>query len=815
MVKKRTLFRINNDVELSEAKAIAIAESLGVDVEEDNLHISHVACTEVNYETLFQTRFNLILAGASFLLKCWPDISLLPREKVALEQFIGSLKSSFEEVLHRLKGGSPVAEPTEAYQQALHEHCCLLIAGFSKQLAIDITKAKAWLAKAEEYHLLVTPREDIITVTALPTTAGNYFVLQREAQLPPLSEELIEDYWRIKENAASLPEWFKALEPLEQTFLRHVLDTVETKAALPHTVVNLSSKLRTVPGAANFRNHFCYLYDEHWHLQAEFKRSASSIISSRDMRGKSREVRDYHAIQNLRHVIDQSISEKIIQLLNEKEGALAADTVLSVKIPALVQTLVSPIIPSFFQPDFELVRDKSVAMHKLVYQQRVERTVLNALNEEITVIIDITVDLSSTNHPLNLANRWDFTLSSDEECRAYISKIESYLSENPRHAEAANISALLTEYKKILAKGSLLQANLYDLNKRELYLSSLEQLIMVRMGGVAYGSCVSAKDRKAIEFMHTDAMELFHSLYGRWPSYDDDLSDPRTALNRAKFVDIFTELYLSRHHHRSAALNAWGSEGIKTPEMYLPSDVAEAIAVKYQRLGGKQTDLLKVDDRLASFNELRSIVSLPSLRTLKTWQYYKERANNQLTALLDKGSESTPESTMAGSEEQLEKDRYICACLHLVKGIVAGDDETCRRYWHSKTAYSRDIRQGFGLFSFNQPTGVKAISSLFQKKETLSASDLKEVFQCISGRLSGSAMRYPDTGLFYNIIQSLFFGQSRLPVLKTVHEELKEFYSKATQQEAPEVITYSVDRDTAAEAALTEEEPLSLGATSY
>jgi hypothetical protein len=129
-------------------------------------------------------------------------------------------------------------------------------------------------------------------------------------------------------------------------------------------------------------------------------------------------------------------------------------------------------------------------------------------------------------------------------------------------------------------------------------MAALEEFIVTRLGGISYGSCVSGKDRKGLETIYTDAMELYLHTRRRLPRYDDISRSPE---ERRIFVEIFADLFVSRHQQNSAGLNALGSDGIKTPELYLPDDIQQAIKAR-------NPQLLAESDRLASNNELDKLL---------------------------------------------------------------------------------------------------------------------------------------------------------------------------------------------------------------
>lgn len=760
----RNVMSVDATVELSSLQLNKIAAKY--DVAPDNLKIEQGELSELEFSLLYEQRFESICNGAKFLLQNlpldFPSINIKQRQ--ALFCYIAQLQESLCDDL----GHDELS--INDYTNSLYKHSCLLTAAFALRLNKDHKTTVHMLSKGEEYYMLTRPRDDLITLTKIDNSKGHFYILQKEAQLPPLSETLINDYWAVSQGIQPAPQWFESLEPLEQRILKNVLKDVSSKEDISKTIINLSSRLRTLPGAANFRNHIVTLYDEDLNKLKSYKRSASSMISSRDVQSKSQEVRDFHASENLNQIVEQVIEDKIIKEL--KARSLKNGDKISIEVPGIAQTLISPVIPSFLQPDFKLVVDKKRAINDFIFEKSQTRQVVNEQGEPISISVDIKVKFDSMNHSLNLANRWDYTSPDNAGCQNFITSINSYLSKHPQQSNAHEIKALLEQYIELLAKGSLYHVNFHDLNMRELFLSSLEQLITVRQNGIAYGSCVSAKDRKALEFMHTDAMELYHHWYGNWPLYNDVENSSRAA-----FVDIFAHLYISRHHQRSASLNAPGSEGIKTPTMYLPIDITTSIESYYAKFNPQFTAPLSDDDVLASMNELRSIVKL-----CFAWSWYEQQAEINLTKLeklVNLPSNNLPTTLSAPSPG----DRYLLASLAIISEVVAAKSKELKEFWNSNTSYKADLFKLGGIFNTSRPDGIKKIDALLiQNKGEINVQLLAKIFSEINPRIATKApySRFPQTTNFYKLIELMYYGdRSNKSSMKAIYQKLRQFYFKA------------------------------------
>lgn len=806
---KRTVLRIDSDVRLSKSELIRLAQEHGISAK--NLEICKFNLAKIDKKARHIERFENICHGAKFLInnlpQDYPDLNA--QERQVLQVYVDRLLEEFQVNIEKC------TDDISALHEVLHQGARKLVAAFSLKLNLGITSSVKWLSKAEEYYLLTRPRDDVMTLSTITNSRGTFYIVQKEAQKPPLSEELINDYWAIAlqsrpspdlgRKRLPSPEWYEALDPIEKAFLRHVLTGVETKEEISDVIINMSSRLRTLPGAANFRDHGFYLYDESLKELKADERPASSMISSRDAQHMSEEVRDFHTFQNLKHIIDQSIEDNILEELEDRQ--LKDGDVIQIKIPALVQTLVSPLIPTYFQADYKLVVDKRRAIDKMVYAKTIKQTVQDSSGSSIDITIEVEVEFESTNHSLNYANRWDYTQPKDDGCLKFYQNVSQFLLKDSKHKHWQDIHSLLSEYKRILDIGSLVQVNWYDVNMRELFLSSLEQLIISLQNGVPYGSCVSAKDRKALEFMHTDAMQLYKFWYGKWPSYFD-----LSCSDRDRFVDILSSLYLTRHHHVSASLNAPGAEGIKTPTMYLPSDVLTAIESGYKCADPSDSKPLDTDDQLASDNELRSIIKSSSWIDL-SWPSYKLNAANQLNELRSELSKRTSSDTMRSPSYSEPKpyvnaiNAYTIRCLEIINKMSrpSSDQERLITFWNQNTSYKNKPFRLFGLFNNSRPDGVKKIGDVFAEhgSEPLDKSLLPKIFKVISSRMKAPIGRYQVTKTFYSLIQTLFFDRDSYVSIRAVYKEFIKLYQKASGEKLTD---YSDEIDAELKRALPEQE---------
>ena len=360
---------------------------------------------------------------------------------------------------------------------------------------------------------------------------------------------------------ATNPQWYWVIPDRQKSFLEHVLKNVKKSE---DALAFISSRLRTLPLPSNYAEHSLLTLNAKGELINHFgKRGRSSHVVPRDCLHFPAAVQVRHVDSNFAKVMEKAKPD----------------------MPCLMQTLISPIhavehmkhyVPGIvagllpeLPPDLELFK---LARSAVARSERAKGTL-------------------QTNHPYNIAKRVYYTGSEDPDSLALLENAKKYVT------KIEGLQELLDNYKNAL-ESPLGSATFWDYDGRELFLSSLEQLITLTIGWYSYGSCVSGKDRKALELLHTDSMIIHKFLYGRWPKF----GDPKDKEDRVRFVAIFVGLYVSRHQHEHAGQNAPGSEGIKTPGWYLPEDIVVAIN-KY--LGIEKA--LDNDDRLATANEVKNI----------------------------------------------------------------------------------------------------------------------------------------------------------------------------------------------------------------
>ncbi|WP_419419900.1 Dot/Icm T4SS effector PI-3-phosphatase SidP [Legionella sp. D16C41] len=305
-----------------------------------------------------------------------------------------------------------------------------------------------------------------------------------------------------------------------------------------------------------------------------------------------------------------------------------------------------------------------------------------------------------------------------------------------------DLAELCRDYDSCLNAGYG-KATIFDYHCRELWLSSLETLITMFTNGLSYGSCVSGKDRKALEILHTNAMLIYREIYGTWPKFAD------TKEARERFEEMVEKAYESRHGQVHAGRNAEGAEGFKTPPNYLPYSIIKKIKLK----AGDQA--LIIDDRLATNNEVRRIAGLAT--------YIKPGYSHCVIA------------AMRLSEQNQEK------LLEKIK-LLIGE----KSYWQKQLNY----RMFTGTIS---PKGITQIQQLFEDVTNLKEiSDVKtrilaDIYYIVLNRPADSDLRTGTTKAVYKSIIELYKSANPDTQIDSVLEKLQETKTKSFEDNIKEI----------------------------
>lgn len=781
-----------------------LAATLGLT--RDDLDVEWIESVLPNYRANYLLRFRTLCKAAKFLFNHLPDV--YPRfettDKQAPLRDIDALLTEYEEVL-------PKTQDVSRLRPILHSYNEKLRADLQSLFHLSPTTSEHLLSLAEEYSLVEDERPDLLTLSQIDLQSHGdvpelRWVLQRENPLCPLPEQVMTDLWLIKtgDDFTDLPIWYTAMEPLEKLLVLQLLDKVHEQADIPNVFRNISSRLRTFPSLANTRRHEFNTFDKDWQLQTSRTALASSMISSRDVKDFPPEVSDFHTYQNLAQVVLQGLQLK----LEKQAETLHAGQVLAFDLDVLVQTLISPIWKAG-TPDYHLwqVKEKIVAGFVARFQAEHPDGIgfsVPRQDGEIKVTVKPRITLYSTNHPLNLADKIIPTPRDDEACNAVLTRARRFIAEHSGHTKIAALEALATQYDGLLGVDSRI-STLIASNKRELFLSSLEQLMFDHMDATIYGSCVSGKDRKALEIIHSDAMQMYYDTYGHWPTYQ------AADLERSNFVNMFAHLYVTRHHHESSSLNAPGAAGIKTPGMYLPKDICLRIETLLRASPGAEAypvtpSFLKADDRVASTNEEKDIARNGEAKP-------KYEAKKLITKVMDYVFDATAPAVLEAKARLLAQSRgsqhnsvymppvvenkTLSCCLRLVGDISRA------KYWNGKAVTVRNmlatalsIGGMFGsVLSKEPPAGIHKLRSCFGSMVEPPLSLLPTVYSEVAQRSLAKQYREGETDDFYNLVKGLLLLADKPREVAGIKADLTLFYSKIMRCEPPYLDEYAEDEE--------------------
>ncbi|ASQ47280.1 Dot/Icm T4SS effector PI-3-phosphatase SidP [Legionella clemsonensis] len=444
-----------------------------------------------------------------------------------------------------------------------------------------------------------------------------------------------------------LPYWFVVLEEYEQQFLKKALDSHER---LEDAISFAPSRLRRIPLTANLCESNCLSFTKEGTIVKKYpSRIRSSHLASRDVIKLPPQVKKLHASRNLARIISTAEAKQPILA----QTLISPIKLLDSRMPDYYLDQERQETIGSFQKETNriiLSTNHPLNMAKKFYYTQADHPACRAVYNMVQIILlvnkvqelDLSWDLKKieqviaqafTEVEYNHDNKKTsyFSLEMDAKSELIRKNLVALFDENypllksfpgwqqllSQHLHLRNVytekeelgsyltnlldlQRLAEEYHAVL-NSSYGTATVFDYYGRELFLASLENLLFMKAQGRTTGSCVSGKDRKEIEIVHTLAMLLYRDQKGRWPSMKDEGHD------RADFVELVATIVVSGHGDELAGQNAPGSDGIKTPENYWPADIAEAIRKK----AGEQA--LRNSDILATNNEVGRIGNLPGL----------------------------------------------------------------------------------------------------------------------------------------------------------------------------------------------------------
>ncbi|CDZ76019.1 hypothetical protein BN59_00283 [Legionella massiliensis] len=583
-----------------------------------------------------------------------------------------------------------------------------------------------------------------------------------------------------------LPYWYLVLPDYNQRLLKEHLNRASKKGVtdLAKVFSFLPSGFRSVPALSNFGQNQLFVLDSQGSISDEMAaRLRFSHPASRDVIKMPEQIAELHTRRNLLRIL-KFTGQRLL----------------------LLQTLISPEPTiSYFRPDMpdyylDLQRKMAVAWarrtlgativssnHPYNYARIIDYTASN--NADCLEILKVVESFTALEGLPKVHGSWELAQIEDL-VSAVITDLDRGLENYDERAGEANIaiktelliffkknpdflklwpngqktvadslftvnqeehnqkrysahkaclkdlSELAQDYRAVLNSG-IGSASVFDYNGRELFLSTQEDLMVSIAGGQSSGSCVSNKDRKWIQICHTNAAYIYRLIYKRWPKFSD------TGTDRTNFVNIVARLYISQHGHRYAGQNAPDSDGIKTPDMYLPKDIAEAIKTLLNN-----PNALRNDDILASNNVVKEI--------------------GDALAQVNPGFSNYIFPVLRLSEPH----RLIL--LAELKALMGED-----KFWQNALSY-------WASFYKSAPDGISQIKSHIQNSDinTDSTAVLAHIFRDIVLRPESSTKRSGHTQDVYDAILDLFQAPDPEAKFDDVLQNLQQIKKTAFESSA-------------------------------
>ncbi len=576
---------------------------------EANTNLLHLKVNPIHedegYSKHYAARIETIHKGVVFLLDALPASHPFRHGK-QLKKYLSKIADDYKNHLNNINQND-----IHYYQNSLTNYVAYITEVLQSELAMNKSDVMHQLERAEEFAIAKEAKPCVCTIMRLEGSEDEFIVMIDQPQ-DPFYEEIKQELLAIQNNSRKKPDWFSVLKEYEKNYIKTFLKDRNLEKELGSVTNALSSKLRIIPVPSNYGKHTLITYTRsngNAKLVVHPPQYRSSHAASRDIAKQSQSIRDTHTVRNLRKMVMDAVMNKLNKL--ETTEMNPANTIY---IPILYQTLISPIIT--ITPDYYLNQDKKIAVEQVQGE-------LNKYIDDInkTYNVKIHCEIFSTNHPLNYGKYLDPTTPSNstgKRVKVLVEKAEK----DPRYQNGSLLKAACIKLKYYTTSSSSLTKSY-----RELHLSSLEQLVTAELEGISIGSCVSGKDRKAVEIAHTDAMRVFFQKYGKLPAFGS------TKNEKVAFAKLFAEIYCSKHQQALASQNAPGSFGTKTPDMYLPPYLIKAVHEWYQNHSiyqqMKTKDTLKESDIMASNNELNAIKSYDKMKQ-PGWQSRNVMKRNEV-----------------------------------------------------------------------------------------------------------------------------------------------------------------------------------------
>ncbi len=577
----------------------SILKKMGVTKWKEKNFTIQIIANDEQFIGHYTDRIDAINAGIKLLLNNLPNTNPY---KLQANKLITYLDKVARHCKDKLKDISyKELQDINDYQNSLANYTKFIVSILASATGFNEKEVQFYLGRAEDFVLLQRPRPVLCTVMKAFDSLDPEYIVIIDKPENSFSKEIVADFKNILTgNKNEFPKWFiEGFNKQEQALFINILRTIDLNDI--KAIYTISSKLRIIPVPSNFGQHTLITYinaaDGSKAVIESPSQFRSSHISSRDIFKKDAnltELRYFHAIKNLTHIISILIKNKMVELkkLIEEQKIMFGDS-KEIMIPILFQTLISPTLLT--KDDKNLHEDKLRAVEEM-------QQILDASNYILINGIQLKFKIIETNHPLNSGVTIDFT--SVETTQPSINFLIQYATSVNLLVQDKLLNLAIKELESTAKVSCLIPG-------RELHIASLEQLIILSKPclGISIGSCISNKDRKAIELIYTNVMRVYFEKYAELFKFYD------TPENVDKFSKIFAEIYCSKHLQTNAAQNTPGASGIKTPDGvmgYLPNYLQAAIKdwynikskmdPRYQNMNGNQAFL--ANNLLASNNTL-------------------------------------------------------------------------------------------------------------------------------------------------------------------------------------------------------------------
>ena len=476
-----------------------------------------------------------------------------------------------------------------------------------------LEQANKYMQEAEAMHVWEQGRDAVVTLNTTTNADGERFTIaQIDTPRFDLTDKQAFDFFRIvAKSSENRPEWFNNMESWQKNYLLEKVEPIakkldkdpsdanfdEAKGKLSEALKTTPSFFRKIPGLANYGDHSLVIMNNNGEVVSQSTEPRSSIVAPITYKGTEQQKKEI-VHDNLDQLL-QSHSQQAAQHYVNTWGVDPSKT--QIPMIFLAQTLVSPM----FSNKLNTPESEKILNQKIVALQQLSRS-----PHYVTVKVDgkeveakVNLKPVGTNHPVNNFRKGAMRLllnghaahnkqeadKFEQSAQEMIDSIKTYAKENNSVLSSSQafkldrIEQALSDYRAIRNdKGKNLNQG------KQLFLSSLEQIITSELGGISHSSCKSGKDREGMKLLHTDAMRTYRTMYGELPKVTD------TGDKRQNFVNIMADFFLSNHQQYVADQNAPGCNGLKATTAVMPNDLLTEVK---QRIASHNANIKKPEKK--------------------------------------------------------------------------------------------------------------------------------------------------------------------------------------------------------------------------